>query len=166
MGSHPKMLGIKDIVLGLEDTAQLLRETSRTSLNATAWYAQLNEESKDKLAQLGRQLLNLIIKYITEPSHREETVQLTRDMGCSLGETLAVLELPLTDSVEAFLLHRDPILNAVTHLMKKREAFTGRVVESIPMVGHIMDEALLALVAAHQQHRDGTAEVPARGTAG
>ena len=155
VSSHPKMLGIKDLVVELEDTAKLLRDTSRTSLNATSWYNKLHEESREHMAHLGRQLLNLIIKYITEPAKREETVQLTRNTGHDLGETLAKLELPLTDSVEAFLLHRDPIMNAVTHLMKKREAFTGRVVEAIPMVAHVMDEALVALVAAHQQYRNG-----------
>lgn len=153
--SHPRMLGIKDLVVELEDTAQLLRETSKTSLNTTPWYNKLHEESKEHLAHLGRQLLNLIIKYITEPSKREETIQLTRDTGHNLGETLARLNLPLTDSVEAFLLHRDPIMNAVTHMLKKREAFTGRVVEAIPMVAHVMDEALIALVSAHQQCRNG-----------
>ncbi len=100
-------------------------------------------------------MLNLIIKYITEPSRREETIRLIRDVGRDHGETLAQLELPLTDSVEAFLLHRGPIMNAATHLIRKREAFTGRIVEAMPMVTHIMDKALVALVAAHQQYRNG-----------
>ena len=65
------------------------------------------------------------------------------------------MKLPLTDSVEAFLLHRDPIMNAATHLMRKREAFTGRIVEAIPMVTSVMDEALVALVAARQQYHNG-----------
>lgn len=155
MGSHPKMIGIKDLVVELEETAQLLRETSRASLNTTTWYNKLNEESKENLAHLGRQLLNLIIKYVAEPAKREETTQLTRDASHILGETLAKLELPLTDSVKAFLLHREPIMNAATHLMRKPEAFTGRVVAAIPMVAHLMDEALVALVAAHQQCHSG-----------
>ncbi|HJX13665.1 MAG TPA: helix-turn-helix domain-containing protein [Dehalococcoidales bacterium] len=153
--AQPRMLGIKDLVVELEDTAQLLRETSRTSLNTTPWYRKLDEESKEHLAHLGRQLLKLIIKYITEPSKREETIRLTRDVGRDLGETLARLKLPLTDSVEAFIMHRDPIMKATTHLLRKREAFTGRVVEAIPLIAHVMDEALVALVAAHQQYRNG-----------
>jgi hypothetical protein len=64
---------------------------------------------------------------------------------------LAKLGLPLTDAVETFILHRNPMMNAVTHLMKKREAYTGRVLEAIPLVAHVLDEALVALVAAHQQ---------------
>ena len=54
-------------------------------------------------------------------------------------------------------------MNTVTHLMQKREAFTGRIVEAIPMLTHVMDEALIALMAAHQQYRSG---IQAYGTGG
>ena len=155
MSSHPRMLGVKDLVIELEETARQHREIARASFKKTAWYDRLNEEAQEHLADLGRRMLNLIIKYITEPSRREETMRLVRDVGRDHGETLVKLELPLTDSVEAFLLHRDPIMNAATHLMRKREAFTGRIVEAIPMVAHVMDEALVALVAAHQQYSKG-----------
>ena len=153
MGSHPRMLGIKDLVAELEDTAQLHREISRKSLNATPWYNKLDAESQKHLAQLSRHFLNLIIKYITEPSKREDTIKLARDAGHDFGVTLAKLGFPLTDSVEAFILHRKPIMNAATHLLKKREAFSGRVVEAIPLVAHVMDEAVVSLVAAHQQYQ-------------
>jgi excisionase family DNA binding protein len=153
--SHQKVLGIKDLVAELEDTAQLHREIARAHLDTTLWYNKLTQESEEHLAYLGRHLLNLIIRYLTEPSKREETMKLAHDVGHNYGETLAKLGLPLTDSVEAFVLHRGPIMNATTHLMKKREVFSGRVVESIPLVAHVMDEALVSLVAAHQQYRNG-----------
>lgn len=154
MSSQQRTLGIKDLVIELEDTAQIHREIVQTSLTTTPWYNKLSQESQAHLANLGRRLLNLIIKYVTEPSRREETIQLIRNVGHDHGETLAALGLTLTDSVGAFVAHRDPIMNAATHLMRKREAFTGRVVEAIPLVAHAMDEALVALVAAHQQYRN------------
>ncbi len=152
--SSRKVLGIKDLVVKLEDTVQLHREIARAHLNTTSWYNKLSQESQEHFADLGRRFLNLIIRYITEPSKREKTLKLACDVGHSYGETLAKLGLPLTDSVEAFILHREPIINATTHLMRKRETFTGRVVESIPLVAHVMDEALISLVAAHQQYRN------------
>lgn len=155
MSSHHKMLGIKDLVSELEETVRIHREIARTSLSNTLWYHKLSGESQEHLADQGRRLLNLIIKSVTEPARRKETIQSVRGVGREMGEILAQLGLPLTDSVEAFILHRDPILNAATHLMRKREAFTGRIVEAIPLVAHVMDEALVALVAAHQQYRNG-----------
>jgi len=152
MGSQHKMLGVKDLVSELGETVQKHREIARASLQKTDWYGRLNEEAQEHMADLGRRMLGLIIKYITEPSRRTEIIQLIREVGRDHGQTLAELNLPLTDSVEAFLLHREPIMKAATHLMRKREAFTGRIVEAIPMVAQVMDEALIALVAAHQQH--------------
>ena len=166
MNSHQRMLGIRDLVSELEDTVRVHREIARISLGQMPWYHKLKGASQEHLADLGRGLLNLIIKYVSEPSKRAETSSHVRDVGYELGETLAKLNLPLSESVEAFLLHRDPIMNAATHLMKRREAFTGRVVEAIPMVARVMDEALVALVTAHQRYRNGTREEAAGGEEG
>ncbi len=166
MASHRKTLGIKDLVTELEDTVQLHREISRTTLDTIPWYSKLGPESQEHLADLGRHLLNLIIRYIAEPSKRGETVQLARDVGHSHGETLAKLGLPLTDSVEAFILHRAPLMKAATHMVSKKEVPNGRVVEAIPLVAHIMDEALLSLVAAHQNHWGNSQKGPRGGATG
>ncbi len=166
MRAHPRMLGIKDLVIEIEDTVLLHREIGRTYLSASLWYDKLNEESKEHLADLGRRLLNLIIRYITEPSKREETTEQARGVGQDHGQMLAELGLTLTDSVEAFVAHRDPIMNAATHLLSKREAFTGRVVEAIPIVARVMDEALVSLVSAHQQRRNEIGGGLERGSTG
>ncbi len=155
MGSHHRVLGIKDLVIELENTTNLLGEVARTSPSTTVWYNKLSRDSQEDLARLGRSLLNLIVRYVTEPAKREETVELARDVGRGFGETLAKSGLPLINSVEAFILNRYPIMNAATHLLQKREAFTRRVVEAIPLVAQVMDEALVSLVEAHQQYRNG-----------
>ena len=155
MKGDPKIFGVKDLAAELEETARMHREIAQASLKKMAWFDRLDERTAEHLADLGRQMLSLIIKFITEPSQREKTVRLIKDVGHDHGETLAKLELPLSYSIEAFLLHRDPIMNVATHLIKKREAFAGRIVEAVPMVAHIMDEALVALVIAHQQFRKG-----------
>ncbi len=153
LSSHPKTLGIKDLVSELEETAGLHREIARQLLSSAPWYDKLNKESQEHFAEIGRRLLNLIIKYVTEPSRREETTRLARQAGHETGQILAELGLPLTHSVEAFLLHRDPIMNVASHLIKRGESFSGRIVEAIPLVNRIMDEALVALVIAHQQYQ-------------
>ena len=158
MSQHTRTLGVKDLVIELEDTARLHREIGHASLENTSWFNKLNQESQERLADIGRRLLNLIVKYIAEPSKREETIKLVRDVGYDHGKTLADLGLPLVDSVEAFILHRNPIMNATAHLVRRKEAFTGRIVEAISLVAHVMDEALVALVAAHQQCHDGAQE--------
>ena len=82
-------------------------------------------------------------------------MHLAKQIGRDMGEILAIHELPLADSVEAFLTHREPIVNASTSLLKRRDAFTGRIVDAIPLAINVIDETLVSLVAAHQQYRNG-----------
>ncbi len=158
-GSQQRVLGLKDLVSELEETATQHREIGRSLLASTPWYGKLSTESQEQLASLGRRLLSLIERYASEASKREETSKQAREVGDELGELLARLELGLTDSVEAFLLHRDPIMQAATHLTKQRAALNPRVVEATVLVHHVMDEALVSLVAAHQRHRNGSASM-------
>ena len=153
MLSSRKLLGIKDVVAELEDTASTHREIGRTYFKTSYLYSNLNRESQELLAELGRRLLSIIIRYITEPSRREEIIKLAQDVGHSHGETLARLGFQLTDSVEAFLMHRNTIMEATSQLLTKKEAFNRRVVEAIPLTTRVMDETLVSLVAAHQEYQ-------------
>jgi len=153
MSSNQKAVRVKDLIAEIEATSKLHGEIGRTSLSTKDWYSCLDKEEKLGLAHLGRNMLDVIIRYLNEPAKRDRTLERAREVGREFGETLAGLGLPLTDSVEAFILHRDPIMKAIAHLMKKREAHSSRVAASIPLVARVMDEALVSLVATHQQYR-------------
>jgi len=153
MGLQQRVHGIKDLVAELEGAATLHHEIARANFSNTSWYGRLSKESQVRLAQHGRRLLNLVISYIAEPGKREETIKLVHNTGSDFGEELAKQGLSLIDSLEAFILHREPVINSATHLLKRREALNERAVEAIPLVTHIMDEALVSLVAAHQGTR-------------
>jgi excisionase family DNA binding protein len=162
MSSSHKAVGVKDLAAELEDTARPLREIGLKLFTGTPWSDRLTRESKQELSELGRRLLNLLIRYVTVPSEREISLIQVRDTGKNLGLALAGLRLSLTDAVEAFVMHRETILNVATGLMKKREAFSGRVVDAIPLVARIMDEALVSLVAAYQEYRNGNQDYQAK----
>jgi excisionase family DNA binding protein len=158
MNSGHKAVGIKDLAAEIGETAQLHREIGLRFFAYAPWSGRLNKERGEELAELGRRLLNSIIRYITAPSERTSTLNV-RKVGQSLGLALANMGLSLTDSVAAFITHRDPILNVATGLMKKREAFSERVADAIPLVAHVMDEALVALVVAHLQYQNGARDI-------
>lgn len=154
MSSHQKMPGIKDLVTQLEDSAPMLRETSKTFLQSSSLYSKLSKESQECFASLGRNLLGLITKCVTEPSKQAENLKAVREIGYSFGETTAKLEWTLADSVQAFIQHRDPIISVITSILKRHEGFNHRIVDAIPAVNHALDEALASLVSAHQQHKN------------
>lgn len=153
VSSHQKTLGIKDLVTRLEDTTVAHREIATAFLQTAPWFNKLGEDSQKQFGQLGRSLISLIIKCIAEPARRDETMGMIKELGFNYGETTSKLGMPLTDSVHAFIQHREPIMGVITELMKRRESFNHRILEAIPRVNQAMDEALISLVAAYQQNK-------------
>jgi len=142
---------MKELATQLEETAPIHREIAFKALSGTTWYNSLNKQSRENVINICRHLFHLIIKCITAPSELNDTMQMARNTGYEFGETLAKLGLPLTDSLEAFTSHRQPIIDVVTRLMRKKRDFRESVVKAIPLLDHVMDETLVALVAAHEQ---------------
>jgi len=147
-----KTIGIKDLVTGIEDTTNRHRELARSFLNNSTQMAIPCEEHQKKLAGLGRRLLALTAKYVSEPAHREEILTEAQEVGNGFGRLLAELGLPLTSAVSAFLMHRDPILQAASQLMAKREAQGSRIMDAISLTNRFIDETLISMIAAYQQY--------------
>ena len=150
--SSRKTLGIKDLAVEIEDTSILHREIARKFLDDNPNFLQPGLGFHKHLAELGRGLLDLVVKYVGEPSKRQETLVAAREIGAGFGGTLAEMGLPLTDSVAAFLSHRDPFMKAAVHIISKRELVRGSIMEAIPMANRFIDEALISMIAAHQQY--------------
>jgi excisionase family DNA binding protein len=150
--SSRKKLGIKDLAVEIEDTSGLHREIARKFLEDNPNFRQPGSAYHRHLADLGRRLLELVVKYVGEPSSRQETTAAAKEIGTSFGVTLAEMGLPLTNSVAAFLSHRDPFMKAAIHLISKREPVRGSMMDAIPLANQFIDEALVAMIAAHQQY--------------
>jgi excisionase family DNA binding protein len=146
-----KLLGIKDFTVKLEGSAPVHREIAMHFLQSKPWFTQLGPEDQQRFSMLGRQLLKLIMKLVSEPSKQEENLLAIKEIGNSFGECTARIGLPLIDAVQAFILHRDPILNITSEMMKSGDSLNRRVMEAIPLVDRAMDQALLSLVASHQK---------------
>ncbi len=149
-GLSQKVLGVKDLVIELEDTTSRHREIERSFISGASRSVKPDEAHQKQLADLGRRLLNLITRYISEPTHREEILTMAREVGSGFGRVLADLQLPLTASVEAFLMHRATIMQAAANLMGKRESYGGHIAESIPLANRFLDETLVSMIASHQ----------------
>jgi excisionase family DNA binding protein len=150
-GLQGKVHGMKDLGIEIEEASGLQHQITETVFPATIRHDKLSQESRQKLAGYGRRMLNVILGYITQPGKRDETIRLAHEVGRDFGSELAGLGIPLSDAVEAFLLHRAPFVDAITNLMKRREMLSERTVEAVPMITRVIDEALLALVAAYHE---------------
>ncbi|MDD5093528.1 MAG: helix-turn-helix domain-containing protein [Dehalococcoidia bacterium] len=158
MGTRQRRHGIRDVVARMEMAPAQDIQIARDHFADAPWYNKLDLESRDKLRELGKRIHGVVITYITKPTKRDETLQMARQIGSEFGALLAELEISLSDSLEAFLLHRSPLVNAAADLLKKKKALNERAAEAIPLVNWITDEALLALVTAHQNYHQEVAE--------
>jgi excisionase family DNA binding protein len=155
MGSQRKVHGIRDLVAKMQETPAIELQLAHTQFPMTSWYGELDQESISLLGHFGRRIHRLVIACITKQVAQEEAVEQAREIGHELGTFLSGKGLSLSDSLEAFLLHRSPLIDATAELMRKREALNERAAEAVPMVAHITDQVLLSMVRAHQDHQTG-----------
>lgn len=150
LGSQRQVHGLKDLVKQIKEVSPMQPETARQYMQSTSWYSRLDNEAKRKMAERGHHMVELIIEHISNPRHPDALEQ-ARHIGEEFGTDLARLGFSLSDALEAFLLHRAPVLNAVTAFMKNKE-LNSRTIKVIPEINHLLDETLLALVEAHQRY--------------
>lgn len=158
--AHQAMRGMGSIADHLEHTSVDHQRTAQAYVDSALPNGPLSKESREHLARCGRELLDLVIQYVSRPSKRPETICFVRQVGHDFGETLASLGFPLVDSVEAFIKHRNLLLEAATQFATKGHVPSERAMTTVPLVTRVVDEALVTLVAAHQSYRPKT---PKRG---
>ncbi len=150
LSSQHQVHGIKDLVKQIKEVSPVQPETARQYMQSASWYNRLDNGAKRRMAERGHHMVELIVLHVSDPKNPDALEQ-ARKIGSEFGTDLARLGLSLSDALEAFLLHRSPLLNAVTEFMKNKDLNT-RTVKVIPEINHLLDETLLALVAAHQQN--------------
>lgn len=152
----PREPGLKQVAARLEETSFRHGEIAREFVIAIGGLQKLDGDVQRKLAEAGRQMLHLVMRYVTDRSRRSEIMQTARGVGATFGEALSKQGLPLTDSISAFVLHREPLLKVVTRMLQQGETINRRIAPAIPLVDRVMDEALVSLVAAHQSYQQPT----------
>jgi excisionase family DNA binding protein len=153
LNARENLLGVKDLVGELAKTAGTHREIGATFLDSTAWYGRMKAENKKRLAMMGRRILNLMMAFVADPQKKEEVLSQSRDVGRDFGDLLALEKVPLTDAVQAFIAHRDPIGDIVTDMLRKKELVGEGVLTAMPLMEQVMDAALVSLIEAHQKHK-------------
>ena len=126
------------------ETAALRRIRRRLNHAAVAqqpWYQSIAADSRDRMRLFGRRLLSLLLQ---QPPPRKasgrwhETLAEARMLGHEYGAAMAQRQIPVQDTVAAFIFFRSLVLDSVNS-------------RAWPTLLELSDPVLLALVAAHQQ---------------
>jgi excisionase family DNA binding protein len=145
-----RLPGLRDLTREFTQTPVFHRELNQSAASHS-WYRELKPAQMQELMALGQGMFNLMLKYLTVPSRRSETTALARIKGEEFGSAVSAIGLSLTDSVEAFIQHRGHVMHFLSHVLSKRGTPGHRAAEALNLITQLMDEALIAMVNAHQR---------------
>jgi len=115
------------------------------------WYRQFDEANKARHRELGRQLMNLLMRYLMlngedEEDRRVDILKQARRIGDSYG-VLAYREgLTLADAMRAFLFFRDFLQESVI----QGQQIAGDPLALVRQINRYVNEVLLAMVHAFE----------------
>ncbi len=151
--AHRAIDSTASVARQLQDTVPVHRTTARADIDSAIPISQMPREAQAHLARSGRQLLDLVVRYVTQPAKRQETINCAREIGHEHGTILAAQGFSLVDSLEAFVKHRTLLVEAAAQAGRSGQVPGRRAVAAVALVTRVLDEALVALVAAHQEYR-------------
>ncbi|MEJ7763311.1 MAG: helix-turn-helix domain-containing protein, partial [Thermomicrobiales bacterium] len=116
------------------------------------WFETYSEATLDEHRQLGRRLVDLAIRYATDPAVGQRAV-LLRDgeqIANRYGTSGAGAGISISDTIDAFLYFRQPVLQAVMGMIDEERLPAKRVAHLLAEISAFMEHVLVAAVRAHE----------------
>lgn len=144
--------GLRELGDRVEAVVPREREVVRQYMMSSAWYRRLDDAAKSRLRERGTRLVDALVLFVTRPGFRDRVTQECRKIGREYGTDLAGTGLSLSESIEAFILHREPVIEAVMGMMTNSVPLSKQAQSAVPQINKLIDVTLLALVETHQGH--------------
>lgn len=131
------------------------------TLNTLSWYQHFDEAARDAYRRLGRRLLELLLRALTETKISEELRQEAIELGTEYGSITCQSHVPVADAVRAFLYFRNIVDESVLQLAEVRGSSNVSSrdyrdhqdipwAESLRQIQALTNEILPALIEAAQ----------------
>lgn len=122
------------------------------TLNTLPWYQHFDEAARDAYRRLGRRVLDLLLRTITNGTHKDELRHEAIQLGIEYGTITCKSHVPVADAVRAFLYFHTLVDEGVLQLAEIRGAREQDIpwVESLYQIQAITNEILPALIEAAQ----------------
>lgn len=117
------------------------------------WYRAYGATGQEEHRRRGRRLVDLAVRYATlapEAGDRPSLLAEGRQIGRHYGRAGAAAGLSASETVEAFLYFRHPIVQTMTSILEEDRLPTGGAVRLVVAIGQFMDQVLLATIEAHE----------------
>lgn len=117
-----------------------------------AWYRSYDAGTLSELRPLGRQMVDLTIRYISGRGARDEILERSLAIGRRYGYFSSKVGLSTTDALEAFLFFRRPVIHAVIRYIEEESVSTRRSARILSELSDFMDQVLVATITSHREH--------------
>jgi excisionase family DNA binding protein len=127
------------------------------------WYRAFGTANQEEHRRLGRRLVDLAMRYASTPvaaGEQDSLLQEARLIGTHYGRNGAASGLSASETVEAFMYFRHPVVRAVGGLIDEQDLATKRAIRLYAEINHFLDQVLVSTVQAHETAGVG-AESPA-----
>ncbi len=120
------------------------------TLNTLPWYQHFDVAARDAYRQLGRRLLDLLLRALHTGTHSNELTEEAIALGREYGTVTRRSCVPTADAVRAFLYFRTLIDEGMLQMAEVRGSHTHDIpwAESLYQLQHLTNEILPALIEA------------------
>ncbi len=126
------------------------------TLNTFAWYQHFDMAARDGYRQLGRRLLDLLLRALSKSTQQDDLKKEAMALGSEYGTITRKSHVPVADVVRAFLYFHTLVDEGILQLAEVRGMQTQDIpwIESLYQVQYITNEILPALIEAALQPVD------------
>jgi len=120
-------------------------------LNTLPWYQHFNEAARDAYRSLGRRMLELLLRALTDSTVSDDLRHDAIQLGTEYGSITCTSHVSVADAVRAFLYFRDIVDESVLQLAEVRGTRDHQDVpwaESLRQIQALTNEILPALIEA------------------
>lgn len=118
------------------------------------WYRALSQATLDELRRYSRQLNDLACRYVAAQSGSADRARVlgeARQIGDAYGRVSATSGLSPSESVEAFLYFRTPVIRSAIVMTDDVSMPARRAMHIQVELGQFLDDVLIAAMRSHQQ---------------
>jgi len=126
------------------------------TLDALPWYQHFNEAAREAYRSLGRRVLELLLRALTDSNVSDELRNEAIQLGREYGSITCTSHVPVADAVRAFLYFRNIVDESVLQLAEVRATGGPRDSQEVPwaeslrQIQALTNEILPALIEAAQ----------------
>ena len=123
------------------------------TLNNLPWYQHFNDAAREAYRRLGRRVLELLLRALTNSASSDELRQEAIQLGREYGTITCTSQVPVADAVRAFLYFRNIVDESVLQLAEIRGTRDHHDIpwaESLRQIQALTNEILPALIEAAQ----------------